>query len=134
MEFNATMRSYIGAAIGLVVAFIVFLFTPSVTYQPAGIYLPLSVSEPATQPSDVKLFQQGDTPFIYKTLGTVNIEMHSLEPSLNTQQMMVRYAQDLAAQHGGKGIIVNQFFHSNAGPSLLATGILQGTVIAPLNG
>jgi len=134
MEFNATTRSYIGSAIGLVAAFIVFLFTPSVHYKPVGIYLPWNASKTPTQSAEVKLFREGDTPFLYKKLGSVNVEMHSLAPSLNTQQMMVRYAQDLAAQHGGKGIIVNQFFHSSAGPSLLATGILQGTVIAPLNG
>lgn len=132
MELNATKRAYIATMLGLVVAFIVFLFTPKVVYQPRGIYLPSNSSLAPTQPEKVKLFRQESAPLLYKTLGTINIEMHSLQPTLNTQQMMVRYAQNLAAKEGGKGIIINQFFHSNPGVSLLATGVLQGEVISTL--
>lgn len=127
MEFSTTSRALIGAVLGLIVCAIIYAFTPTVIYSPHGIYLPLADSMAPVASDKVTLYPPQSAPLLAKTLGTVSVEMHADQLDLNTQQQVVRFAQDLAAQNGGNGIVPDKFFLGNSG--LTSTVLFQGKVI-----
>lgn len=132
MQFNIQKRTLIGTIIGLIAVVIIFLLSPTVVYKPHGIFLPLSAPVTPVSATGVVIYPPDNAPMLAKTVGTISIEMHADQLDLNTQQQVLTYAQDLAARHGGTGIVPLKFFLGNSG--IMSTVLFQGKVIRPLNG
>tara|TARA_R110000868_G_scaffold69261_1_gene204169 strand:+ start:46057 stop:46440 length:384 start_codon:yes stop_codon:yes gene_type:complete len=108
------------------VLLILWVIQPAVTYTPHGLFLPTQKQLYSAQSETAPLYRQA--PMGMQVIGNISVSDHpNGHPELQ-QKQMIAYAQQLATQHGAKGLVPVNFFRSQ-GDGPLSVFLLQAQAV-----
>lgn len=132
-ESKAKSWAIFGLFGGLLAALLVGFLSPTIVYQPRGLFLPVKAapSLAPTQPNAVLLIAHFPTQ--YRTLGRINAEMHLKQNNLQEVRRLVQYVKRLAAARGADAVVGSLFKSEPQGPEKgMSAYVFRGTAIRAL--
>jgi hypothetical protein len=120
-------------AIAVIVFLILSAIKPANPFNPTGIILPMIKQPLIPTIKPVQLYQV--MPLGASAIAYVNVEAHSLNPTPQQEQLVLKKAVQLAQQAGADGLVINTFGYEGANvlnPAPLSKYVLFTTAIKTL--
>lgn len=100
------MRSIGCAAIGVLAVVLLLMLTPHHAYLPKGIALPATQkSYPSVPVSQVNVYHQIPSAD-FQVVAQIRAEMGFQDPSSDSQNTLISYAKQLAAEQGANALVI----------------------------
>lgn len=131
MDKAGYQRSLIALIVGLVVLVILYLVVPGQPITPRGILLPIEKSRPAISPDQVTFYNESTLGSHYQKMGYINVQFHAVNPTSESELVLVNYVKQLAAQQGANGVMISLFGHTlpNEVANAQASYVFRGTAV-----